>query len=424
MNRTASVACLLLLISSAWTGDAVAPSANAGRRGIYQADLKGHAQYKFWVCVPAGYGEDTPSGLHLFFHGQNGQTGAPNFNQWQGAFLEPFNLIGINMQYLDGDNTKDSDGKVEAAQEAIAQVMADYKVVLRGAVNSFSGGGIPHSGLHAKVAASLPTQVWPFTHASLYGSNYRGGIGDGLGMSWFIGLGGGEWSMATPTLGTTQTARMGELLGQALKRGSPDAHLRIEKEKGHSISNADVTSAAAMFRRSDLALGRFLHEPSWTGKAKPLAAQANSLALGQAEGAIAKALKSETLPAEDRERITKLKSLLDTRVDAVFALMQELSANDAVLANWYGAMFSAQLKGHSRAKELKELLGGMAKDAAARKQLQAWEVFAKAYPSVIDGGGPTIKQPEKSVPLLEQILALAGERSLAGTMAREFLLLR
>lgn len=422
MNRIASAACLLLLACAMWPGDAPAPSANAGRRGTYQADLKRHGQYKFWVCVPAGYSDDTPSGLHLFFHGQNGQTGAPSFGQWQGAFLDPYNLIGINMQYLDGDNMKDSDGKIEAAQEAIAQVMADYKVVLRGAVNSFSGGGIPHSGLHAKAAASLPTQAWPFTHSSLYGSNYRGGIGDGLGMSWFIGLGGGEWTLAS--LGATQSSRMGELLGLALKRGSPDAYLRIEKEKGHAISNADVASAAAMFRRSDLAQGRFLHEPSWTGKAKPLAALANSLALGQADAAIAKALKSETLPPEERERIARLKTLVDARVDAVFALMQELVGSDAVLANWYGAVFSAQLKGHSRAKELKELLAGMAKDPAARKQLQAWEAFAKAYPSLIDGGGPKLKQPEKSVPLLEQVLALAGERSLAGTMAREFLLLK
>lgn len=421
MHRFIYAACLLLLAITGWPGDAPAPSANAGRRGTYQADLKRYAQYKFWVCVPTGYSEDTPSGLHLYFHGQNGQSGAPNFGQWQGAFLEPFNLIGINMQYLDGDNLKDTAGKVEAAQMAIAQIMADYKVVLRGTVSSFSGGGGPHGDLHAKVAG-LPSPLWPFTHASLYGSNYRTGIGDGLGMSWFIGLGGGEWTLAS--LGATQSSRMGELLGLALKRGSPDAYLRIEKEKGHSISNADVASAATMFRRSDLAQGRFLHEPSWTGKAKPLAALANSLALGQADAAIAKALKSETLPPEDRERITKLKTLVDARVGAVLVLMQELSASDAVLANWYGAVFSAQLKGHSRAKELKELLAGMAKDPAARKQLQAWEVFAKAYPSVIDGGGPKLKQPEKSVPLLEQILALAGERSLAGTMAREFLLLK
>ena len=397
-------------------------SANAGRRGTYQADLKRHGQYKFWVCVPAAYSDDTPSGLHLFFHGQNGQTGAPNFGRWQGAFLDPYNLIGINMQYLDGDNVKDRDGKIEAAQEAIAQVMADYKVVLRGAIGSFSGGAIPHSGLHAKVAAGLPTKAWPFTHASLYGSNYRGSIRDGLGMSWFIGLGGGEWTLAS--LGATQTARMGELIDLALKRGSPDAYLRIEKEKGHSISNADVASAAAMFRRSDLAQGRFLHEPSWPGKAKPLAALANSLALGQADAAIAKALKPETLPADERERLAKLKALVDARVEAVLKLMQELATDDAVLVNWYGAIFTTQLKGHPRAKELKELLAATAKKPAARKQLQAWEAFAKAYPSLLDGDGPKLKQPDKSVPLLEQLASLAGERSLAGTMIQEFLLLK
>ena len=104
------------------------PSANKGKRGSYQCHTS-IAGCDYWVCVPASYSDDKPAGIHVFFHGQNGQGGAPNFGQWQKAFLEPFNLIGINMQYQDGDNAKDTPGKVAAAREAIGQTLADYKII-------------------------------------------------------------------------------------------------------------------------------------------------------------------------------------------------------------------------------------------------------------------------------------------------------
>lgn len=417
--RPALVLCALALLAAGEPLPAApAPSANAGRKGEYQADLKRFGNYKYWVHVPAAYADDNPAGIHLYFHGQNGQTGAQHFGQWAPHFLEPFNLIGINMQYLDGDNMKDTAGKVEAAQDAIAQTMADYKVVPRGVVACFSGGGLPSGGLYAKVGAGPPTAQWPFNQACLYGSNYRTGINNGFGMAWFIGLGGGEWTLAN--LGQTQTARFSDLLALEPKGGTPDTRLRIEKEKGHVISDADVAAAASQFRRSDLATGRFLHEPSWSGKARPIAALANSLQLGAAETALAKALKAATVD-QDLER---LKAKLDARVEAIFTLMPQLIAEDAVLASWYGGIFAAQLKGHPRAKELRDLLAAAGKDPAARKQAQAREAFLKGWPGFLDGGGPQLQQPLKNAPLLEQIAAAAGEKSLTGIMAREFLLLK
>ena len=121
-----------------------APSANKGRVGTYQAKTS-VAGCNYYVYVPRSCSDANPAGLHLFFHGQTGQGGAPDFGLWARDFLEPQNLIGINMQYLDGDNMKDTPGKVAAAVEAIEQVMADYKVIQgRGVVASFSGGGLPH----------------------------------------------------------------------------------------------------------------------------------------------------------------------------------------------------------------------------------------------------------------------------------------
>src|SRR3981081_2861070 len=103
------------------------PSANAGKKGAYQVKTS-RPGCNYYVCVPASYSETNPAGLHLFFHGQGGQSGAPNFGTWSKHFLDKFNLIGINMQYEDGDNGKDTEGKVKAAQEAIAQTIADYKI--------------------------------------------------------------------------------------------------------------------------------------------------------------------------------------------------------------------------------------------------------------------------------------------------------
>ena len=124
--------------------ETVKPSANAGKLGEYNAPTS-VGDYSYHVHVPQGYSEQNPAGIHLFFSGQGGCSDNKWFGQWAKFFLEPFNLIGINMKYPDGDNMKNLEGKVKAAQEAIAQVEADYRIVIgRGAIASFSGGGMPH----------------------------------------------------------------------------------------------------------------------------------------------------------------------------------------------------------------------------------------------------------------------------------------
>ncbi|HUS57118.1 MAG TPA: hypothetical protein VM141_00570 [Planctomycetota bacterium] len=123
---------------------APAPSENKGKTGTYQMKTSSEGN-NYYVCVPKSYSEGNPAGIHLYFHGQGGHGGAANFGQWAGPFLDSQNLIGINMQYMDGDNQKDTPGKVASAIEAVLQTMADYRVIPgRGVVCSFSGGGLPH----------------------------------------------------------------------------------------------------------------------------------------------------------------------------------------------------------------------------------------------------------------------------------------
>ena len=165
------------------------PSANAGRTGQYNAPTS-VADYSYHVYVPQSYSDDNPAGIHLHFSGQGGCADNSHFGQWAKYFLEPFNLIGVNMKYPDGDNMKNTSGKIAAAIEAVLQVQADYKIIIgRGAVSSFSGGGGPHGGYYVREGVEMGL-TWPFILQALYGSNYwvpyRPNAAFG---GWFIGVG-------------------------------------------------------------------------------------------------------------------------------------------------------------------------------------------------------------------------------------------
>src|SRR5687767_4694481 len=87
------------------------PSENAGRIGVYHAQTS-HAQYAYWVYAPKSYSAENPAGLHLFFHGNGGQRSAKsNLGMWAPYFLEPGNLIGINMEFNDGSPHDDAENK-------------------------------------------------------------------------------------------------------------------------------------------------------------------------------------------------------------------------------------------------------------------------------------------------------------------------
>jgi hypothetical protein len=118
-----TIATVLLLTSAAHAATSAAPtksfkkepSANKGKRDKYQCHTSREG-YDYWVCVPSSYSDDNPAGIHIYFHGQGGQKSAPHFGQWAENFLDTYNLIGINMQYQDGDNAKDTVGKTAAAR--------------------------------------------------------------------------------------------------------------------------------------------------------------------------------------------------------------------------------------------------------------------------------------------------------------------
>jgi len=407
-----------------WLPGKVKPSDNAGKRGVYQVSAT-NPTYKYHVYVPRSYSEKSPAGLHIFFHGQGKPSTTPSFGRWSRHFLEPHTLIGINMLYLDGDNTKDTAGKVRAAEEAIAQVAADYKVVIgRGSIASFSGGGLPHAKIHTLRARSRSPNrgMWPFNHTALYGSNFWATTIGAVPMSWFVGLGGKEWTMGKPTLGTTQTSRARELIISAAKKGTcADALLRIEKDKGHSISDADVAASAAQFARSDIAFAPFVYEGDFEGgPLAPVARAANLRQLGAAAKAADRLLARKTLDEKTKRQAEALRALIAARVDAVLKMLTKLAAKDPVLAESYARALGVQLMGHPRAKELGPILAGARRSVAYQNAMRAWPVFARKFAGFFG----TAQLKKEAVPILEQIEKMSPPQSLMGTMSREFLLLR
>ena len=415
------VLLLLLLVASLSGVDAAVtlpkPSANAGRTGSYQADTSNPAN-KYWVCVPKSYDGKRGAGLHVFFHGQGGSGSAPNFGQWQQSLLEPFCLIGINMQYTDNDNATATAGKADSALEAALQVMADYKVVPgRGMTACFSGGGMPCGNWYSRLGRNRGL-AWPFTALALYGANFWDPVVAGPPCGWFIGIGTEEWNMGIPTLGTSQSQRMGEAL-RLVKAFGPDQRFQVVVGLGHSISDGEVAEAAALFRRVDLAHAPFLYAADFSER--PLAAAvalSNNGLLGSAATTLAK-IKDPALA----EKIATLIAAIDARAADQVKLVTGLAGSDLLLANYYGAIFARGLKGHAREAELAPILKELAKERGRTSIASAaFEAFAKAFPSMLPSGTEA-RLSAAAVPVLEQALKAAGDGSRLGAMAKELLAL-
>jgi len=397
------------------------PESNKGRKGTYQAKTS-HPGYNYYVYVPASYSDENPAGIHVFFHGQGGGGGAQWFGNWSKYFCDPYNLVGINMQYEDGDNAKDTAGKVAAAAEAIKQVMADYKIVLgRGAVGSFSGGGLPHERIFGQFGTTRPggPPACPFNHSAIYDSNYRDNVSNLSPMSWFVGLGSEEWDMAA--LGATQTGRAAELFAAAAKGGCPDVYLKITKGKGHSIADEDVRDSAMLFRRSDLAFAPFLYEKDYPEAAlQPIVKQASILALGRAGAAADKVIADAKADEKTKAKAEAIKKKVDARIDAILALAKGLDETDAALLNFYAAIWVQQLAGHAKAKDLKDLVAEAKKKPTFKPALATYGQFCGSFKGFFQDK----KVSPSAVKFLEDAKAKCGDKSLVGLMATEFLMLQ
>ena len=405
--------CLLLIslvgVERAGPPPAPQPSKNQGRIGTYQVPTT-IAVYNYYVCVPTSYDGTRPAGLHVFFHGQNGQGGAKDFGSWKKSFLESHRLIGINMEYTDGDNGRDTEGKVKAAQEAIAQVTADYKVVQRGAVASFSGGGLPH-GLMTEQFAKTRSAQWPFCHSTLYSSNFFRDPTPSVPMSWCITIGTEEWTLAD--LGRTAVARAGELYQATVKGGTPDIRF-VMTRKGHTIPGDDVTASEKSFVFSDLAFGAFLYAADFPEKElRSIVEQGNRQQPTAAATALTKLLAKPTLDAAIKTKAEAVQMQISERLDQLAAALKTLPTEDPVLALFYGPLLLAQLKGDAREKDLKVALASAMKAKDAQAALAAHAELAKQFTSLFGGGSNAGVVPDKRA-LVTSLTPLLPTTSRAG----------
>jgi hypothetical protein len=397
----------------------IGPSENKGRTGVYHVSTR-IAGYNYYVCVPSSYDDAHPAGLHLFFHGQNNQGAAKDWDRWRKYFLEPFTLIGINMEYTDGDNGRDTAGKVKAAQLAIAQVCADYKVVVpRGMVSCFSGGGAVH-GLMGDMHGKVRSPQWPFCMSTLYSANFSADPTAMVPMSWCIAVGTDEWNLAS--LGDTAVRRASDLYRALPRGGTPDLRFHLTR-KGHTITDRDTTAAAGSFALSDLAFAAFLYADDYPEKElRGIVEQANHQQPAAAATALARVLARTSLAEPLRTKAQALGQLVDARLARLAAAVRSVASEDPVLAAWYGPQLMAQLKGHAEEKALKALLATAGKDKANAATLAAHAELARQFPTLFGDGGtnPTLTAEKRR--LLEQLAPHLPPTSRAGAMVPELLM--
>lgn len=396
----------------------VEPGDNADRRGSYQAHT-GMPGNDYWVHVPSNYDPTQPVGLALFFHGQNGQGGAKNAWSVGTDILEHHNLILVNMQYQDGDNMKDTAGKVDAAKIALGQVMADYPIVAgRGIIASFSGGGLPHAMLQSQLGqARGPGRGyhWPFCHSALTGSNFRAPATGTVPMTWFVAVGQKEWGMAN--LGSDNSLRIGELCREA--KANPDFTMRVEAGKGHSISGGDRAASEAMFARAELFFGPFIHTPSYADRAfKQVLEAGMQLRYGSCLDALESLLADDGLDPTLRASAQRLRGIVTARADAMLALLEQLAQDDPLLASHYLGLAKANhLKRHPHEERVADLLKATSRSDAYRAAAKAAGWWYQHAGGLVAGGDLAPQHRETVAAISEQVPA----SSLIGTWAGELL---
>jgi len=398
----------------------VPPSVNKGHLGTYRVEQPDGNAY--WVYVPSTYSDDHPAGLHLFFHGQNGQNWAQYFDSWTGPFLTTYNLIGINMQYMDGDNGRDTPGKTAAARRAVAQVIADYKILVgRGTISSFSGGGLPHA-LWASAAFKNRGTDWPFCQTTLYSSNYRMSVTGGCPMSWFVSVGTDEWALAT--LGVDGFHRVGELYQDVERGGCPDIQFMILKSKGHWVDPREVAASAAEFGRADLAFAPFVYTADYPEQElRGIVHACDALDLGRASSAISSLKKRTTLPAALAAKLAALSQLVDDRLQHLAAMATQLAAQDPPLATYYLQIYRQEARGTPTEKVIRQAITSCSHDAHYQSGMDAYGAFIELFPNLLGGDGASPAPVPDKVADLSEIVKHLNPSSQTGMMAANLLAL-
>ncbi len=316
---------------------------------------------------------------------------------------------------------RDTAGKTAAARHAVAQVIADYKILVgKGVISSFSGGGLPHA-LFSNQASKTRGRDWPFCHSALYSSNYRTDAAQGCPMSWFVSVGTQEWALAT--LGLDGDHRTSELLAQIPRGGCSDVHFKITKNKGHSVDPREVASSSEEFVRSNLAFAPFLYAPDYAEpELRALVGCCGELDLGRASTLIAKLGKSPLAPAL-AAKVEAIRLQVEERLQQITELADRLAVDDPPLATYYLPLYQSHCHGTPADKAITAAIRTAGKDPQCSATMQGFAAFIQEFPSLLPGDGSSPRPVAARIPDLSAMVKAMKTTSEAGIMAGEFLAL-
>ncbi len=395
----------------------VPPSANKGKLDAYhvQTGIPGasyNVNAKFYDATRA-------AGLHVFFGAEGAKDKDETWREFEETTLNPHNLVGINLAFKDGDYRQDTSGKIKAARIACAQVMADYPRIIpgRGILAAYSQGGIAVA--QWITAGKEPSPAFPFSHVSLYSTEFRGTAPEGGKLSWFVALGTKEWDYGEQ-MPASAYARdlMQQLLQQAAKKnGCQDVYLSLS-DKGHQLKMEEALASAEIFARSEIALAPFVAAADFPdGPAAKWVAAANAHALGAALTGLDRAIDDRKTAESDRVRLMDLRGRIVVRVDDLAGLVERLREADPVLAAYYARMGMAQLGKHEKATGFTAALAALSKDEVYVKAARAHDAFVAAFASFMPPQ-PILAPAQKD--LAVQISGAGPDTAATMRMARAF----
>lgn len=350
-------------------------------------------EYEYSLWIPSTYSEDNPAGLLLFFHGQG--TGKEEGKRMAGRW-DPYNkrnFICINMMYHKfpfgngqwGDNTKDVQGKVKAAKQAIAQTMAEYKIVMgRGVVASFSGGGIPLEMFLGETQKSKLGENWPFAQVLTLSSNAASFRSSASFMSWCVFVGTKEWNLAD--LGSTALSRYKMVL--AGKAGGPMQENLFYPVKGmdHEIKQTpEVDMAAEVWDRIEADFVPYIYTPDYTEK--ELATCVRLAQSHEYEKAMTELTKVRTDAKVPAEKLDKLEKLIKKQQEHLSKVANDLvEKKDLVPACYYLDLLVKRAPASEEAKAAKTKSAELRKSPEYTAQAAARAIINKWLPDALQNG--------------------------------------
>lgn len=431
------------------TAAQIGPSENKGRKGQYTCPAV-PGGYHYIVIVPESYSEKNPAGLFLYLcHAGDLGTNVKYaiVKRLHQAFVEPFNLIGIFVEPKPAVAANlDADVKALTAEHAIAQIVADYDIVVgRGLVYSTGGGGGAHRVLLER-GGGVPGKKYPFCSNTLNSCRFSPtGVTDGR-MNWYLNL--GEKELYLPPSSTswkTMSSRWEQLVKGAVSGGCVDIYFMIHLGNGHTSGPPVNNPAVEAFKRADVAFAPFLCQSQFDAVG---IASAVDLANEHQFARALKALgpeKNESADTETRRKTPgivlpgfgagggrgrgadfnrqaqQIRAAIAKKIREKEEFARKIMKQDPVVGIYYLEQFKKDCAGTTAAKTFEKMLAEARKNPDNQKRLALFGEFCTRYPDLYEAasGSPNGHVRQTELEFFRKLRDAFGEESNLGRMVRE-----